>query len=645
MRDNEIASCGNISAGTRTWHDTRPVPYRVETNTGGGGIPCQSQGSPTRPGAKILTKVTVDWHGPDCTLKAGSILEATVEIAERHNDRIPSRVALSFTKAQCNGPDLKPMKLSLVAIAKPPDNWDGLPDSVFKGPVVISNPNGTKGIVANQVRGTSLSHLELNGITHRFPSTSNIHPGAVLDISGLKLEVGTGPNRSSVLNAKNHDAYLDMFTQILLLPDTVVFRPGATVRILSDPTAKIDTTSSNLSAPSTPVPANDIDVCAPPGCSVDLPVTAKELEGHKASSIDIHALGYAPRHRKVPGDISNEETIAWLSPRQLLFAFNRHTLIPRYGPQHAYEVQRVIRAVLIDTQSLSVVRSVDWDITDKHRFLWQLDGKRIAVHVGNELRIYGLGLNIERSIPLAGPLSFVRISPNGSLMVIATLRERHSAELHARLRDELEGEPEEDVDITVLDNDYKIIARASTVSGLQSPTLLNEGQVNLVSRSNSHYRLALRTWDDKEVTLARFSSRCTPEISSMAPDYLFMRSCDLASGVTQYRILGADGKLLFRREADPREVNQEVIGNQGTGIFAIKIIREPDGPAPDLDFEVTGLGLEEVQVYRVVDKKHIFAVNLNDPVTSYGSCVLSPDGTQLGVLSRSQIQIFPLPAM
>src|ERR1035437_8371308 len=282
------------------------------------------------PGAKILTKVTVDWHGPDCTLKAGSILEATVEIAERHNDRIPSRVALSFTKAQCNGPDLKPMKLSLVAIAKPPDNWDGLPDSVFKGPVVISNPNGTKGIVANQVRGTSLSHLELNGITHRFPSTSNIHPGAVLDISGLKLEVGTGPNRSSVLNAKNHDVYLDMFTQILLLPDTVVFRPGATVRILSDPTAKIDTTSSNLSAPSTPVPANDIDVCAPPGCSVDLPVTAKELEGHKASSIDIHALGYAPRHRKVPGDISNEETIAWLSPRQLLFAFTKSRIIGRH---------------------------------------------------------------------------------------------------------------------------------------------------------------------------------------------------------------------------------------------------------------------------------------------------------------------------
>ena len=130
----------------------------------------------------------------------------------------------------------------------------------------------------------------------------------------------------------------------------------------------------------------------------------------------------------------------------------------------------------------------------------------------------------------------------------------------------------------------------------------------------------------------------------MAPDYLFLRSCDVSSGAIQYRILGADGKLVFRREAGPREVSQEVIGNQGTGIFAIKIIRELDGPAPDLDFEVTGLGLEEVQVYRVVDKKHLLAVNLSDPVASYGTSALSPDGTHLAVLSQSQIQVFPLPA-
>jgi hypothetical protein len=163
-----------------------------------------------------------------------------------------------------------------------------------------------------------------------------------------------------------------------------------------------------------------------------------------------------------------------------------------------------------------------------------------------------------------------------------------------------------------------------------------------MSQSNSHYRLALRTWDDKSVTLARFTSRCTPELSSVAPDHLILRSCDLTTAVTQFRVIGADGKLLLQREAGPREMGQQVIGIQATGIFAFKIVREIDLPSPD-DTQVTGLESEDVQVYRVVNKKRILAVNLTDPVASYDSYALSPDGTQLAVLSQSKIEIYPVP--
>lgn len=598
------------------------------------------------PGAKVLAKVTVDWSGPGCTLRTGSILEATVQVADRHSVGTPSRVALAFTKAQCNGPDLKPLNLLLAAVAQPPENWSGLTDSIFKGPVTFMSPNGMRGLASNTMSGTSLSHLELNGIMHRFPALSNVHPGTVVDISGLKLEVGTGPNRSSVLIAKSRDVSLERYTQILLLPASAVFLPGATIRTLKDPAARAGATSQPLPAPSAPLPADDLAICAPPGCAVDLPVTAEELAGHNASSIDIPALGYAPRHRKVLNDIGNEETLSWLSPRQLLFTFNPHILIRRNLSQNGKALQRVVRAVLMDTQTHSVARTVDWEITDTHRYLWPLDGKRIVVHVGNELRIYGAGLEVERSIPLAGQLSFVRIAPNGSLMAFATLRERHSAELHSQLRDDLGGEPEEDVDFTVLDKDFNTIAQTSTVSSLQPPTLLNEGQVNLVSQSNSRYRLALRTWDDKMVTLARFTSRCTPELSSVAPDHLFLQSCDVVTDATQYRVIGADGKLLLHREAGPREMGQQVIGNQATGIFAFKTVREIAGasPDPDADTQVTGLESEDVQVYRVVNKKRILAVNLTDPVASYDNYALSPDGTQLAVLSQSQIQIYPVPA-
>jgi hypothetical protein len=66
--------------------------------------------------------------------------------------------------------------------------------------------------------------------------------------------------------------------------------------------------------------------------------------------------------------------------------------------------------VLLDAQSRNVLRSLDWQIGDAQRYLWQLDANRILVHIGNELRIYGAGLDVERTFPLAGPLASVRIA-------------------------------------------------------------------------------------------------------------------------------------------------------------------------------------------------------------------------------------------
>src|SRR5438067_424957 len=104
---------------------------------------------------------------------------------------------------------------------------------------------------------------------------------------------------------------------------------------------------------------------------------------------------------------------------------NFYSCRPRWSPvtrqlPSLRRPHRVIRAVLLDTQTHTVARAVDWEITDTRRYLWLLDGNRILVHVGNELRVYGPGLKVERSILLSGPLAFVRIAPNGELLAMAT---------------------------------------------------------------------------------------------------------------------------------------------------------------------------------------------------------------------------------
>ncbi len=594
-------------------------------------------------GKTVLARVTLDWSGADCSLRTGAILEATVEVAERKS-RGESRLALSFTNAQCNGSDMKPMDLLLAAVSEAPEDWTLVPNAEYRAPIMALDSSGHEvaGYGGTGISGFDVTQVELTGIKHQFPMSHDIRPGDVLNIRGIKLDLGTGPHRSSVLFSKKRDVILDAYTQILLVPSSMAFSsaPGSLV-----PSEASEGTFSarRISPAAPPPPVNDLTVCAPPGCAVDLPVGAKELTGSNTDSIAVRPLGYAPRPQKMMDDFGDEESLIWLGASHVLFTFGVHPLIRRGSLTGATATRRVVRAALLDAQTHAVTRAVDWEITDTHRFIWPLDGKRILVHVGNELRVYSDDLDVEHTILLAGPLAFVRISPNGELMAIATLEERHSPELHAKLRADLGREPDEDVDVTIFDKGFNAIARASTLAGLQPPTLLNEGQAKLFSQPDMHYRLALSSWDGKSATLARFTSRCAPELSSVAPDLLFMLSCNVATGALEYRVLTADGKLLLRGEAGPREMGYLVRGNKGNGMFAIKVVHTVREIGQGIEFKIGDLESEEVRVYRV-DGRRLLVVRVSDPVASHDTYALSPDGVQLAVLSDSQIQFFPISA-
>jgi len=615
------------------------------------------------PGKSTFARVTQNWNGPGCVLRQGAVLEATVEESVPHSGKNESKLALSFKRAQCNGREIQPMDFLLTAIAHPPTVAPVLSGQYYMAmdfpiPHAFGSVGGSQnrgGAVSGQSLSStsfSLSQLALNQtgpaiIDHRFPTRQNIRPGDVLDIGGLHLDVGTGPNQSSVLWTKSRDVSLAEFTQILLIPSARAFRsseptgatglplPGAGNSPLQPPPEAM------VATPATP-PINDIAICAPPGCAVDLPVSAEEVTGLSAGSITTRALGYTPRTKQVLASFPDEETLAWLGPEQLLFTFNPHKLVHRSSSDHS-GASRLIRAILLNAATHKVVRAVDWEIVDSHRFLWQLDGDRILVHIGNELRIYRAGMEVERTIPLAGPLMFVRVAPNGSLVAVGTLLERHSPDLHAKLRDELGNEPEEDVDVAIFDEEFRTIAQMSSVSNLLAPTLLDEGQVRLQIEHGQWYRLSMSTWENKQSALAHFHSYCTPEVTSTAPDLLFLLTCSEPDGKIEYSVLRHDGKALLRGASDPQEFGQEAIGSGRSKTFAVKIVHAARPMVPITNFTGSDLDSEEVRVYRAADGKRLLAVRVTDPIASHGGYALSPDGSQLAVLSGSDIQFFAVP--
>jgi hypothetical protein len=605
-------------------------------------------------GATVFARVTRDWNGLGCSLRQGATLEATVaQVKTAKGHRGKSSVALAFTKAQCDGTEMKPHSLLLSAVAHVPENWGSTPTGNMSVPLSFGSPMqfGSRGSNSGPVsyareraniNPLDTWHVELKGITHHFPMSAKIQPGDVIDLKGIKLDLGTGPNQSSVLSLKGSDLRLDQYTQLLLVPSSLVFeRTKVPMQLPAGLVAGNKLSHANQPAVSA---GNDIEVCAPPGCALDLPVTSEQLQGTSAFSIETRPLGYTPRPAMVLSDFNQDEALAWLGPQQLLFAFNAHGLISRGSVVNWKSVRRNIRAVLLDAQSRSIIRAVDWEVVDSKRFLWPLPGNHVLVHVGNELRLIGAGLEVERTIPLAGPLEFIRMSPNGEVMAVATLRERHSSELHARLREELMAEPEEDVDVAILDKNFNTLAQTSIVSGIEPPTLLNEGQVTVLAQPKMFYRLRFSSWEGTTFTLARFTSLCTPELSSVAPDLLFLVTCDTVTDRFEYRVLRADGRLLMQGRGNEFELGEEMAGAEGNGLFAIKAVHAGDQFIPGMDFKGADLSFQELRVYRAADGKRLLTVHVKEPTVSRGTYAISRDGSQFAVLSLSQIQLFALPA-
>ena len=373
---------------------------------------------------------------------------------------------------------------------------------------------------------------------------------------------------------------------------------------------------------------------------MDLPAGSKELEGSSAASISIGALGYAPRSRRVLDDFADEEALAWLSARQMLFTFNPHALIRREG-MVSHGLHRVIRAVVLDA-SHTVTRAVDWEIADTRRYLWPLSGSRVLVHVGNELRVYTAGLEIERSLALSGPLAFVEIAPNGKLMAIATCTSGTPRNCMPSCTASW-GEPEEDIEVATADERLNTIARASTASGLQPPTLLNEGRY-LLAQSKMHYRLALTTWDNKPVTLARLASRriaravergTRPAVSA------FVQRCHRAQRIPR---AGGRRQAASARRSRSARSRQDVAGSQERATFAMKAVLATHELVPGIQFKATDLESEELRVYRASDGRRLLAACRRADHEPWRIRAFARWLAACRAFSQSEIQFFALPS-
>jgi hypothetical protein len=599
-------------------------------------------------GATVYARVTADWHSTDCVLRSGAILEAQVlSVTPFRGNAKVSEVDLAFTGAQCGELKMGGFPLLLAAMAAPPRESDL---GVLSSPLPMSTvgrPNG-QGLAAfknMQMSGSINMHVDAQ--LNQLPATSSMRIGEVSGIRGLTLSVGTGPDNSSVLTAKGHDVSVEKHTLLLLVPAQGTYPPAETSPDAAPPAAAVSSDGGSTTPvtesvmPSAP-PIDDLDVCVPPQCNVALPQGTENDGAKSGASISISQLGYSPRPQKAMESFDQDEVLTYLSPTELLVTFNPHILVSRHSLGRSGSTVRVIRAALIDTKTRRVTHTVDWELPDNREYLWPLGEGRVLVHVASELRVYGEGLNVYDRVSLDGPLAFVRATPDGSFVAVGVIRERHTAELHAKLSESLNRDPDEDVDVVVLNRNFETIARSKAQSGIMAPTLLNEGQATLEALPDSSYRVSLLTWDNHGSILARFSSSCTPELSSFAPDLIFVVSCNKQTKERTYRVLNSNGKMALKGESHAHNCGSAAKGSANRQTFVVKTVQSSAPVLVGEAFSAADLSSEELEVYRATDGKRLLGVRVASPSSSRDGYALAPDSSQLAVLTRDQISVYPV---
>jgi hypothetical protein len=592
-------------------------------------------------GDAVYARVDLAWKNPSCKLREGAILKGRIITqTPRSKTARSSGVAFLFDSGQCGGRDMKPLPLTVAAVLAPDPNSG-------------SNPYGDRqNQPLNEAVGLSLGE-QGSGMRSMFTAAQNVllepprstppqtvMPGQVIGLGDMKLAVGGGPEGSSMLTSEKHNLRLESGSRLVLVPSLATAPAPDSNPAESAPGA----------TPGTPTPPSDAEAveeaeaCAPPACSLALSTSQPEATLRAADfTMPVASLGFAASADQAMYALDHADTVSYLGPNRLLFTFNPHLLVPRTNADIDLPKLHLVRAALIDLSTMKVVRTVDWRIQDTRQYLWSIGPDHALVHVGGELRLYDPNLKIQQRLPLNGPLAFVAVAPSGSYLAVGIVHERHTEAIHRELRDAEDREPEEDVEVKVLDSNFHLLASVMRSSRDVPPVLSDGGEIRIPTIGKNRWRIAEYSWTGQRRIIAQVSSACRPEAESVPPNLLFVTGCDRLGSGKWFRVLRPDGKLVLKGESQSTEKGHAASGTDGTNFFAVGVTELAKAIDESSPFHSSDLKSLHVGVYRVENGKKVTGVTIPDPLPTVQTFALSPDNRHLAVLESDQIVFYSLP--
>ena len=595
-------------------------------------------------GDEVVAKVQIDWTDGVCRFPAASVLHGVVmDTAEPGSKR--GRLALEF-RYRCKGAD--PQKLVWLAMLAPdPGAADASDHRVMRQGFHSASfgEGGGFGSPGN----TFENHVDMSGRQNatlpvtfhdseaeiRSKRPDAVKTGQVWKMPRLKLDVGTGPEGSTVVSSLDKQVKLPMGTVLILLPESVaVVQPAPSGPELR---GRAPAPPKRVAVPLPP----ELPGCAEPACTVlgsSSPVAGETVP---LKTISLEKTGYRRLKSAEMQDLEFGAASAFLGEDHLVFAFDPHSLVAREKGDRPEDRPHMVRAVLFNLKTGKQERTLEWRVHHSEQYLWAVDGGHVVVHDGDRLRWLGSGLHEERVFKLDGPLAWLRMSPDRKHYAVGTVQELHTREEHAELAKLDAAGPEEQVRVQILNAKGETEEEGEQSSRALPPELLNGGRVELRRTAHGQWYLREHPWapgDHRD--FARMPSSCMPKLKSLSANVIAAEGCDGASMDHWYRVFREDGSPVLKSVVHWREFSPLTAEDALSGIFALAVPEGGGSYVRNSAFHGADLARETVRVHRPSDGRALFETRMHSPLPAHQPMALSAGGDRLAVIDGDSILVY-----
>jgi hypothetical protein len=640
-----------LASGAQQRNEERPIdsqqPLQVD-------LLASLDVSKLKSGAQIFAKSRAEWHAASCHMRTGAAISGHVVAVEpRSQQNKGSSVTVLFDTVGCDGHSSH-ILFNLFAVIVYPESHQSysLSDYGTFG-AASAAPHIGSGGGGGAHAAVPLDPSQDTAVKDAADQSPNlpkvIKAGQVFGQKNLLLAVGTGSDGGSILSSPKGNFRLEAGTQFVLMP-----RPISSPDVAPAVASAMSSTASPETAKSAepkepaalPAPAPKLEVDETAICSsscniVSATEEAVSVTAAAASTFSVARLGYSPHEKAEYSTLNYEAALTFLDADSLLFTFDLNRLRHRYSDGFRTESMRMVRAVLVNPSSHQIKSMAEWEVQGNGQYVWPLSQGRVLVHIRHALYLMNSDLKPVRTVSIPGQLAFVSLSPDGSHIAVGTLHERHSRDLHELIATAIHSEPEEDIDIQLFDENFKLLLNSYQSTSLPPPILSDDGQIGIHPTGHDRWRITEYSWNGTDRVIATIQSACRPDISTPLHQALFVVGCSMSPLQNWYRMLRTDSHPILLNRGSSREIEQAA-SSSNEKQFAVRVVDTERTKANGSFFHKSDLLNQKISIYRATDGKRIFDVTAA-PSLAEQSFSLSPSGNKLAVLANGSISFYATP--